>query len=103
MLEENDSNTQQATVTTDDGTLPPLPHLKIKPLALAMYSSVNFDQLEEDGIHYHRYMAVEVIHKPFMTKDGYTNFLVKDKVSDSNRVLRVELVRQAEGFGLFCF
>ena len=26
-------------------------------------------------------------------------FLVKDKVSDSNRVLRVEVMKQAEGYG----
>ena len=65
----------------------------IDPLTLACYSALNFNQFEEYGIHRHRLMAVEVIHEAYVVKNGSMSLLVKDKVSESNRVLRLEILK----------
>lgn len=80
-----------------------IPLFKIEPLTLAMYNSLNFNQLEINGIKEHRFLAVEVIHDAIISPEGTVHFLVKDRVSDNNRVLRVELPALPPDWGLFCF
>lgn len=68
------------------------PHpIAIEPLTMAMYSSLNFNQLDSDGVIPYRYLVVEIIISGVKTKDGANNFLVMDRASESNRVLRVQI------------
>lgn len=64
----------------------------IDPCELACYSTVNFNEFEEYGVHQHRMIAVKIIHEPYVAYDGKLSMLVMDQVSDSNRVLRVEVL-----------
>lgn len=70
---------------------------------MAMYQCINFNQLEMDGVKSYRFLTVEVIHEPVINSQGNATFLVMDRASDSNRVLRCEVNQLPETWGLFCF
>lgn len=75
-----------------------LPDTEIEPLEMIQYSSLNFHELEEEMKYQQRYLAVEIITDPFISKDDFVSFLAKDKASDSNRIIRVQIRIMHDGW-----
>ena len=70
-----------------------IPVTKIEPIEMAKYSCVTFEELEEEQEFHHRYLAVKIISEPSMTAENDEfSFLMIDSASDSNRVIRCNIM-----------
>lgn len=98
-----ESYTQTARLKDTGQVANGIPQSSIKPEDMAKYTGVTFNDLEEVYIFEQRYLSVRIISDPFLSSDGQHNFLAMDSGSDSNRVLRFNVVGCPKTWGLFCF